>query len=83
MRRTTSAGGFVRVYLTCVSHNSILWLTCDLTISAGGFVRVYLTNGNLANAVAISSSLFMIVMVSVLAGTGLPFALGRVGETHN
>ena len=39
-------------------------------LAAGGWVRVYLTNGNALNATAISISLFLIVLCSVVAGTG-------------
>lgn len=48
-------------------------------LAAGGFARVYLTNGNLTNAMAISLSLLLIVIISVLVGSGLPFALSRLG----
>ena len=48
-------------------------------LSAGGFLRVYLTNGDAVNAFAISLSLMMIVMTSVVLGSGLPFALSRLG----
>jgi Mg/Co/Ni transporter MgtE len=48
-------------------------------LTAGGFIRVYVTNGDLTNAVAISSSLMTIVMASVLLGSSLPFALSRLG----
>ncbi|GLI66655.1 hypothetical protein VaNZ11_010583 [Volvox africanus] len=48
-------------------------------LSAGGFVRVYATHGDVANASAISISLFLIVMTSVMLGTALPFALARAG----
>ena len=39
-------------------------------LAAGGWLRVYLTNGDALNATAISISLFLIVLSSVLAGTG-------------
>eukprot|EP00878_Enallax_costatus_P005776 GHUV01006055.1.p1 GENE.GHUV01006055.1~~GHUV01006055.1.p1 ORF type:complete len:300 (+),score=76.53 GHUV01006055.1:133-1032(+) len=48
-------------------------------LAAAGFVRVYVTNGSLLNASAISLSLLAIVTASVLLGTGLPFALARLG----
>ncbi|KAG1677995.1 hypothetical protein FOA52_000790 [Chlamydomonas sp. UWO 241] len=48
-------------------------------LSVGGYVRVYATNGDTTNAAAISLSLLMIVMSSVVLGTGLPFALARMG----
>jgi len=51
-------------------------------LSAGGFARVYATNGSVDNAGAISLSLFLIVMTSVVLGTGLPFALTKV-STHS
>ncbi len=39
-------------------------------LAAGGWLRVYVTNGNALNATAISISLFLIVVCSVVAGTG-------------
>jgi Mg/Co/Ni transporter MgtE len=48
-------------------------------LSAGGFARVYITNGDLVNATAISVSLFSIVMISVVLGSSLPFALSKLG----
>ncbi|PSC71584.1 Magnesium transporter [Micractinium conductrix] len=48
-------------------------------LAAGGWLRVYITNGDVLNATAISISLFLIVVCSVVAGTGLPFALARAG----
>lgn len=48
-------------------------------LSAGGFLRVYITNGDLTNAFAISLSLLTIVMTSVVLGSGLPFALSKLG----
>lgn len=42
-------------------------------------MRVYMTNGNIANAWAISASLFLIVLSSCLLGTALPFGLQRIG----
>jgi len=48
-------------------------------LSQVGFLRVLLTNGGLVNAFAISLSLFMIVLFSVLFGTVLPFGLGWIG----
>jgi hypothetical protein len=41
-------------------------------LAAGGWLRVYLTNGDVWGATAISLSLFLIVISSVLAGTGAP-----------
>lgn len=45
-------------------------LMLGLGLAAGGWVRVYITNGDPLNATAISISLFLIVLCSVLAGTG-------------
>jgi hypothetical protein len=50
-------------------------LMLGVGLAAGGWLRVYVTNGNALNATAISVSLFLIVLTSVLAGTG-----GRWGE---
>ena len=47
--------------------------------AAGGFVRVYVTNWSVLDALAISSSLFFIVLTSVTVGAGLPFALAKTG----
>ena len=44
-----------------------------------GFARVYITEGSLLDSVAISASLFCIVMSSVLTGTALPFGLAMMG----
>ncbi|KAL0055784.1 hypothetical protein WJX82_004301 [Trebouxia sp. C0006] len=48
-------------------------------LSVGGFIRVFITDGSLVNSCAISLSLFMIVMTSVLTGTMLPFGLAKAG----
>jgi hypothetical protein len=45
----------------------------------GGLVRVYITHGVLHDAAAIATSLFLIVLASILLGTALPFALSRLG----
>lgn len=42
-------------------------------------MRVYLTSSDPLAAVAISCSLFMIVMTSVIAGSLLPFGFARSG----
>ncbi|CAG9463146.1 unnamed protein product [Pedinophyceae sp. YPF-701] len=48
-------------------------------LSAGGFVRVFVTQGSVVDAAAISSSLFLIVLASVVLGSTLPFALAKAG----
>ncbi|GIL84824.1 hypothetical protein Vretimale_14370 [Volvox reticuliferus] len=58
---------------------ALVGLLLGTGLSVGGFVRVYATHGDVANAAAISISLFLIVMTSVVLGTGLPFALARAG----
>lgn len=62
-----------------VGQQAMVGLLLGTGLSVGGFVRVYLTNGNIVNSIAISSSLFVIVMTSVLAGTALPFVLSKAG----
>ena len=47
--------------------------------AVGGFIRVFITDGSFVNSCAISLSLFMIVMASVLTGTMLPFGLAKAG----
>jgi Mg/Co/Ni transporter MgtE len=63
----------------CMLKQVYVGLLLGGALSAGGFLRVYLTNGDLTNATAISLSLLTIVMTSVLLGTGLPFALSKLG----
>ncbi|GLC37697.1 hypothetical protein PLESTB_000803400 [Pleodorina starrii] len=58
---------------------ALVGLLLGTGLSAGGFVRVYATHGDVANAAAISVSLFLIVMTSVVLGAALPFALARAG----
>lgn len=48
-------------------------------LSAAGWMRVYLTNGDALNSTAISMSLFLIVITSVLLGAALPFGLAKAG----
>lgn len=69
----------------CLQLQTIWYLqprtSADLYLSAavGGFIRVFITDGSLVNSCAISLSLFMIVMTSVLTGTMLPFGLAKAG----
>lgn len=60
-------------------QQSLVGLLLGAGLSMGGFLRVYITNGSLANSAAIATSLFLIVMTSVVTGTLLPFGLTRVG----
>lgn len=46
-------------------------------LSVGGFARVWLSTRDLASATAITASLLMIVVVSILVGTVLPYAMAR------
>ena len=62
-----------------MAKQAFVGLLLGSALSAGGFLRVYLTNGDMVNASAISISLMTIVMTSVLLGSGLPFALSRLG----
>ena len=47
--------------------------------AAAGWARVFLTNHDARNASAISLSLALIVALSILLGTALPFGLARAG----
>jgi len=62
-----------------LAEQSAVGLLLGTSLSAGGFARVYATNGSVENAGAISLSLFLIVMTSVVLGTGLPFILTKFG----
>ncbi len=62
-----------------IREQALVGMLLGTGLSAGGFIRVYATHGDVANAAAISFSLFLIVMTSVVLGTGLPFALARAG----
>ena len=55
------------------------FLITFVVVAAGGFIRVYITDGSFVNSCAISLSLFLIVMTSVLTGTMLPFGLAKLG----
>jgi len=44
-----------------------------------GFARVYISSGSLVNSFAIASSLFFIVLFSVVIGTCLPFVMAWIG----
>jgi len=50
-----------------------------VALAAGGFVRVFLAQGDVLGAVAISLSLLVIVVSSVLIGASLPFGLAKIG----
>eukprot|EP00891_Asterochloris_glomerata_P003580 jgi/Astpho2/3580/fgenesh1_pg.00057_%23_49_t len=62
-----------------VRQQAVIGLMLGSGLSAGGFLRVYITNGNLWNSIAISTSLFFIVVTSVVSGTLLPFGLAKAG----
>jgi len=62
-----------------MAEQGLVGLLLGTGLGLGGFVRVYMTNGDLVNAAAISLSLFLIVMTSVVLGTGLPFVLAKAG----
>ena len=84
--------GVSRYYrLVSLSHVTICDSSCHdqvsaqpflitfVVVAAGGFIRVYITDGSFVNSCAISLSLFLIVMTSVLTGTMLPFGLAKLG----
>ncbi|DBA96070.1 TPA: hypothetical protein ACH3X1_001569 [Trebouxia sp. C0004] len=78
-------GGLSGSYSFCVQLQTTGYLqprtSADLSLlyAVGGFIRVFITDGSLVNSCAISLSLFMIVMTSVLTGTMLPFGLAKGG----
>eukprot|EP00752_Nemacystus_decipiens_P003604 g3322.t1 len=66
--------------LKVIGQQAAVGLLLGTALAAGGFVRVWVTDGTtLRDASAISMSLFLIVMVSVLLGSGLPFGFARAG----
>eukprot|EP00887_Chlorella_sp_A99_P001362 scaffold8.g1362.t1 len=67
------------VVIRVMQQQAAVGLLLGAGLSAGGFARVLLTTHSVTNSLAISISLFLIVICSVLAGTGLPFALTRAG----
>ena len=80
-----AVGGFVRVYLT--NGNLANAVSVGLSHLRRAAAALYDSEASagvceesaLLLQVAISASLFMIVMTSVLAGAGLPFGLARLG----
>lgn len=71
----TSEDSIRKVMLQQISVGLLL----GTVLAGAGWIRVFLTNGNVLNATAISMSLFLIVLTSVVAGTALPFGLARAG----
>ncbi|CAM9305192.1 unnamed protein product [Pylaiella littoralis] len=66
--------------LRVIGDQAIVGFLLGAALAAGGFVRVWVTEGTtMRDASAISSSLFLIVMVSVLLGSALPFGFARAG----
>ncbi len=49
-----------------------------LILGIFSFLRVYLTYGQLLKSFAVSASLFVIVLVSVILGSGIPIGLKRL-----
>ncbi len=66
-------------FTSTMKEQAAVGLILGAGLSCAGFVRVYITNGDVVNASAISVSLLMIVVASVLLGAGLPFTLARAG----
>lgn len=62
-----------------MTHQVYVGLILGTALACGGFLRVWITNGDVVNASAISIALFAIVISSVVMGSGLPFALARMG----
>lgn len=72
---TTSADSIRKV----LRQQASVGLLLGTLLAAAGWIRVFVTNGDATNATAISLSLFLIVLASVLAGAALPFGLARAG----
>jgi magnesium transporter len=53
-------------------------LALAFLLSIFSFVRVYLTYGQIWGSFAVSASLFGIVLVSVILGSGIPIALKKL-----
>ena len=62
-----------------ISEQAQVALMLGSGLAVGGYLRVYATNGDSDSALAISLSLFLIVVTSILLGTALPFILARRG----
>ncbi|KAJ9518575.1 hypothetical protein QJQ45_018604, partial [Haematococcus lacustris] len=60
-----------------LQEQAAVGLLLGLGLGLGGFLRVYLTSGSLVHCLAISCSLFLIVLISVVLGSSMPFILCR------
>ena len=69
----------LEAFTTVLQQQLRVGVLLGTALAAGGHARVYLTEGIPLDAFAIACSLFMIVNVSVLVGTSLPFALAWRG----
>lgn len=63
--------------LKVLLNELVLGLMIALLLSALSFARVYFTHGDIITSLAISGSLFVIVIVSILLGTLIPLVLAR------
>lgn len=61
-----------------VAGQGVVAVLLGTGLSVGGFVRVWLSTHDMASATAITASLLMIVVVSILVGTILPYAMAKV-----
>mmetsp|Transcript_5742 Transcript_5742/g.16437 ORF Transcript_5742/g.16437 Transcript_5742/m.16437 type:complete len:326 (-) Transcript_5742:998-1975(-) len=61
-----------------VKQQGVVAVLLGTGLSVGGFVRVWLSTHDMASATAITASLLMIVVVSILVGTILPYAMAKV-----
>ncbi|CAM9520727.1 unnamed protein product [Discosporangium mesarthrocarpum] len=62
------------------SQQTLVAVLLGSGLALGGYIRVAVTSGTtLLDAAAISCSLFLIVLSSVLLGTALPFGLAKAG----
>jgi Mg/Co/Ni transporter MgtE len=63
--------------LEVIRQQLVVGLLLGTSLGGAGYLRVYLTNGDTTNALAVSLSLFLIVITSTTLGSTLPFVLNR------
>jgi len=58
---------------------AIMALCLSIILGISGFIRAAVFQTETAETVAITSSLFIIVLISIFAGSLLPFGMKRIG----
>ena len=69
--------------LQVIRQQLVVGLLLGTSLGGAGYLRVYLTNGDTTNALAVSLSLFLIVITSTTLGSSLPFVLNRFTDPAN